>query len=58
MNQLFSDDLSNAIHALETYIIFEEDHLSRINAGDTEWEKLEPYKKTLNNFLYLERIYG
>ena len=58
MNQLFSDDISNAIQALETYIIFEEEQLVRNNAGDTEWSKLDPFKKTLSNFLYLERIYG
>ena len=55
---MFNDDVSNCIIALETYIIFEEQDLVNKNAGDTEWEELEPYRVTLNNLRYLEAIYG
>ena len=55
---MFNDDVSNCIIALETYIIFEEQDLVNKNAGDTEWQELEPFRVTLNNLRYLEAIYG
>ena len=55
---MFNDDVSNCIIALESYIIFEEQDLVNKNAGDTEWNELEPYRVTLNNLRYLESIYG
>jgi hypothetical protein len=58
MNQMFNTDISNCIIALESYIIFEEQDLVNKNAGDTEWQELEPYRVTLNNLRYLETIYG
>ena len=58
MNELFVSDINNCIDALEDYIIRWEDDLITHNAGDEEWNKLEPYKKTLNNLKYLLSIYG
>tara|TARA_R110002012_G_scaffold271607_2_gene456793 strand:- start:472 stop:648 length:177 start_codon:yes stop_codon:yes gene_type:complete len=58
MNQMFNTDISNCIIALENYIIFEEQDLVNKNAGDTEWQELEPFRVTLNNLRYLETIYG
>ena len=58
MNQMFNNDISNCIIALETYIIFEEQDLINKNAGDSQWQELEPYRVTLNNLRYLEAIYG
>jgi hypothetical protein len=55
---MFNDDVSNCIIALESYIIFEEQDLINKNAGDTEWEELEPYRVTLNNLRYLDSIYN
>ena len=55
---MFNDDVSNCIIALESYIIFEEQDLVNKNAGDSEWQELEPYRVTLNNLRYLEAIYG
>ena len=55
---MFNDDISNCIIALETYIIFEEQDLVNKNAGDTEWQELEPYRVTLNNLRYLDSIYN
>ncbi len=55
---MFNDDVSNCIIALESYIIFEEQDLVNKNAGDSEWQELEPYRVTLNNLKYLEAIYG
>lgn len=54
----FSQDLDNAIHALKSYIVAQEDHLIQANAGDVEWDKLEPYKASLRNFQYMFSIYG
>ncbi len=58
MNQLFETDIHNCIDALEDYLITWEDQLIEQNAGDDEWNKLEPYKRTLNNLKYLLSIYG
>lgn len=58
MNQIFSDDIDNCITALEDYIITWEDALVIQNASDKEWEKLKPYKNTLNNMKFLKSIYG
>ena len=55
---MFNDDVSNCIIALESYIIFEEQDLINKNAGDTEWQELEPYRVTLNNLRYLDSIYN
>ena len=58
MNQLFSQDIENCIHALQSYIIHEEDVLSSINASDSEWDELRPFKSTLTNLEYIKSIYG
>ena len=55
---MFNDDVSNCIIALESYIILEEQDLINKNAGDREWQELEPFRGTLNNLRYLESIYG
>ena len=58
MNQLFSEDLTRMIQVMEEYIITEEERLVELGLGDTHWDKLIPYKSTLNNLNYLESIYG
>ena len=58
MHNSMERDLSNAIIALESYIIQEEQRLIDKNAGDYEYNYLEPFEFTLRNFKYLEAIYG
>jgi hypothetical protein len=55
---MFNNDVTNCIIAMESYIIFEEQELINKNAGDREWQELEPFKTTLNNLKYMESIYG
>ena len=58
MNQLFAQDLSHIVTALQSYIIQQEERLIESNAGDKGWKELEPFKATLRNITYLESIYG
>ena len=54
----FIDDIARAMDALEDFIIREEDNLIETNAGDSQWNALQKYKETYNNFKYLVSIYG
>ena len=58
MNNDFSLDLNNAIVALKHFIIEEEQRLIDKNAGDFEWNYLQPFESTLQNFQYMNTIYG
>lgn len=58
MHNSMERDLSNAIVALESYIIQEEQRLINKNAGDYEYNYLDSFEATLHNFKYLEAIYG
>ena len=51
------NDIVNSIHAIEYYITSIENELIKENAGDTEWNKLIPYKKTLENLKFMVSIY-
>ncbi len=55
---MFSDDISNAITALERYIEVEERLLSARNASDKEWDSIYDYRNTLSNLKFLQTIYG
>ena len=55
---MFSDDISNAITALERYIEVEERLLSARNASDKEWDSIYDYRSTLSNLKFLQTIYG
>ena len=54
----FIDDVARAMDALEDFIIREEDDLIEKNAGDSQWNALQKYKDTYQNFKYLISIYG
>jgi len=58
MTNYFSQDLNNVIIALKHYIITEEQRLADKNAGDYEYNYLIPFENTLQNFSYLNTIYG
>ena len=58
MNDAFIDDVARAMDALEDFIIREEDNLIATNASDSQWNALQRYKDTYQNFKYLVSIYG
>ena len=58
MNDAFIDDIARAMDALEDFIIREENHLIDTNSGDSQWNALQKYKDTYQNFKYLVSIYG
>ena len=58
MNDAFIDDIARAMDALEDFIIREEDKLIETNASDSQWNALQKYKDTYQNFKYLVSIYG
>ena len=58
MSELFTTDIDNCIKAMQLFIIIEEEMLIHENAGDAQWQYLEPFRATLNNLQYLKGIYG
>ena len=58
MNDCFIDDIARAMDALEDFIIREENNLIETNASDSQWNALQKYKDTYQNFKYLVSIYG
>ena len=58
MNDAFIDDIARAMDALEDFIIREENNLIETNASDSQWNALQKYKDTYQNFKYLVSIYG
>jgi len=53
----FQEDISNAIVALEYYIIMEAEELVGNNSGDSGWRRLNSYEESLKNLKYLRSIY-
>ena len=58
MNDAFIDDIARAMDALEDFIIREENALIEQNSSDSQWNALQKYKDTYQNFKYLVSIYG
>ncbi len=56
--ELFIRDIHNCVDTIEFYITTIEEDLIRRNAGDEEWNRLMPYKDTLNNLKFMISIYG
>ena len=44
-----SDDWSRILFALQTYVINQEQVLSKQNVGDREWQELESYTSLIND---------
>lgn len=57
-DNIIANDIAICMEVLEEFIILFENDCIDNNLGDTEWNKLEPYKSTLANLTYLSAIYG
>jgi len=60
MMNLFASDVGCCIDALEYYLTdMEEDLISNHGGGDDrQWNKLNEYKRALNNMKFIGAIYG
>ena len=58
MTDLTSDDVRVMIEVLEFFLTSREEELIAANAGDVEWDRLLPYRQTLQNLYFLETTYG
>lgn len=36
------------LHTMRSYVIFQEQHLSKLNVGDKPWQELEDINKLIN----------
>ena len=58
MNDLTNDDVQLMIEVMQQFLTSREEELISSNAGDTQWDKLMPYRETLQNLYFLETTYG